>query len=51
MKTTIIGHGAWSADRKLTRTFGQGQDRNNMPSARIAGKDGKTSKWKSKALR
>ena len=47
--TAIVGHRHGRRIRKLTGTFGQTEIA--VPRARIAGEDGKTSEWKSKALR
>ena len=46
---TIIGHRHGRRTRKLAGTFGQTEI--TMPRARIAAEDGRTSEWKSKALR
>jgi transposase-like protein len=47
--TAIIGHRHGRRSRKLTGTFGQAEI--VVPRARIAGENGKTTEWKSKALR
>ncbi len=49
MTPTIVGHRHGHRIRKLSGTFGQTEIA--VPRARIAGEDGKTSEWKSKALR